>query len=60
MPELPCSGDSWEPIANNLFAKGAKLGMHPTVLTEEYLLTSTEVMLSVEFTLQRKSVREAV
>lgn len=58
MPELPCSGDSWEPIANSLFTKEAKLGMHPTALKEECLLNfSTEVMLSAEFTLQRKSVR---
>ena len=28
MPELPCSGDSWEPIANSLFTKKAKLGMY--------------------------------
>ena len=28
MPELPCSGDSWEPMAKSLYAKEVKLGMH--------------------------------
>lgn len=53
MPELPCSGDSWEPIANSLFAKEAKLGMHLTAVTEECFPNfSTEVILSAEeFTL---------
>ena len=35
MPELPCSGDSWEPIANSLFARKAKLGMHLSAIREE-------------------------
>lgn len=35
MPELPCSGDSCEPIANSLRAKEAKLGLYPTAIREE-------------------------
>lgn len=59
MPELPCSGDSWEPIANSLFAKEAKLGMHPTAAREECFSTfSTEEILSAEeFTLQPETGR---
>lgn len=61
MPELPCSGDSWEPIANSLFAKEVRLGMHPSVLREECFSNfPTEVTLSAEeFTLQPEKSEEA-
>ena len=46
MPELPCSGDSWEPIANSLFAKEAKLGMHLIAIREKCFSNfSTEMTL---------------
>lgn len=47
MPELPCSGDSWEPIANSLIARKAKLGMHLITVREECFSNfSTEVTLT--------------
>lgn len=47
MPELPCSGDSWEPIANSLIARKAKLGMHLIAIREECFSNfSTEVTLT--------------
>ena len=61
MPELPCSGDSWEPIANSLFAKEVSLGMCPTALREEHFSNfSTEMTLSAEFTLHPEKSEETV
>lgn len=31
MPELPCSGDSWEPMAKSLYTREVKLGMYQTM-----------------------------
>lgn len=61
MPELPCSGDSWEPMANSLEAEEAQPGMYPEAVGREcFSNLFTDMTLSAASGTTRRESRNSL